>query len=113
MHDWQAFPSASSTGVNSVPDTYIDPPESIGTPGDPVASEQNSTNAAFSLMKGMCAGLGVPAGSGAGDVNDNSKVYADPLVTLGGMDDAPAIGSAAQRFTAISLLKGILAQAGI
>lgn len=112
--DWQAFPSGiPSSGINSVDRTWVDQPESIGTPGDAAATAQNSTNSAFSLLKGMCAELGIAAGSGLGDVNDNAKVYGDPLVTLGEMSDAPAIGSAAQSFSAISLLKGILAQAGI
>jgi hypothetical protein len=111
--DWQAFPSAISTGVNTVADTFIEPPESIGTPGDAVATVNNSTNSAFSLLKGMCAELDIAAGSGTGDTNDNGKVYGDPLMTLGETSDAAASGSAAQRFSAISLLKGILAQAGI
>jgi hypothetical protein len=110
---WQAYPSRISTGVNGLPDTYIDAPESIGSPADAKATANNSTNSAFALLKGMCSELSVADGSGAGVTNTAPKVYGDPLVTLGEMSDGAATGSAAQSFSAISLLKGILAQAGL
>lgn len=111
MPDWSAYPSGWSTGVNSVPDTFIDAPESIGTPGDATATSVVIENSAFSLAKGIMAALGVAAGSGAGDTNNNAKIYADPMVTLGRRDDAPATSTGS--WSAISMLKGILAQAGI
>jgi hypothetical protein len=111
--DWQAFPSGYSTGIDSIGRTYVDETESIGTPADPPATDVAEPNSAFSLLKGICAELDVPAGSGVGVVNTSSRVFADPVATLGEMDDPAATGSAAQRFSAISLLKGILAQAGI
>lgn len=110
---WQAFPSSISTGINAVDRTFVNAPESIGAPGDAAATSASAENSAFSLLKGICAGLDVPAGTGDGAVNTSARVFADPVATLGEMDDPAATGSAAQRFTAISLLKGILAQAGI
>lgn len=108
---WQAYPSAVTTGVNSIPDTVVDPPESIGTPGDAVATSVNSTNSAFAMLKGICSGLGVPAGSGGAVVNTYPKIFGDPLVTLGEMDDPPATDTG--RWSAISLMKGILVGLGI
>lgn len=111
QHPWRAYPSGWSTGVNSVPDTVVDPPESIGTPSDAAALVNNETNSAFSLLKGMCRELGIAAGSGAGAVNTSPKVFGDPEATLGARSDAPATSTG--RWSAISFLKGILAQAGI
>ena len=111
---WQAFPSGiPPNGVNAVERTWVDPPESIGEPGDAPATSVLVENSAFALAKGMLAGLGVAAGSGGGDINDNAKVFADPIVTLGTRGDAPATGAASESASAISLLKGILAEAGI
>lgn len=111
MATWTAYPSGWSNGVNSIPDTYIEPPESIGTPADATATDVTAENSAFSLVKGMLSGLGISAGSGTGDTNDNAKVYADPLAMLGEMDDAAATDTGSH--SAISYLKGILAQAGL
>lgn len=108
---WHAYPSGRTTEINSIPDTFIDPPESIGTTADAVATSNNSTNSAFSLLKGICAGLGVPAGTGDGAVNTNPKLFHDPLVTLGEMDDAPATDTG--RWSAISLMKGVLVELGL
>lgn len=108
---WQAFPSAFSNGINALDRTWVDGPESLGGPGDAAATSVSAENSAFSLLKGIAAGMGVPVGSGDADVNDNAKIYADPLAMLGEMDDAPAtdIGSN----TAIALMKGILANSGL
>lgn len=109
---WQAFPSGvASNGVNAVDRTWVDPPESIGQPIDSPATSVSAENSAFALLKGIASELGVPAGTGAGDINNNSKVYGDPLETLGEMSDPPATGTG--RNSAISLMKGILTNAGL
>jgi len=109
---WQAFPSGiPSNGVNSVERTLVDPPESIGTPHDATATSISDENSVFSLLKGMVANLSVAVGTGSGDTNNNSKIYGDPLETLGARSDAPATDTG--RWSAISLLKGICAQAGL
>lgn len=110
MPPWSAYPSRVTTGINSIPDTYVHAVESIGTPDDAPAMESNNTNSGFALLKGICASFGLEAGSGQGDVNDSANIFADLLVTLGEQSDPVATGSAAQRFSAISLLKGILNQ---
>lgn len=111
MKTWRAYPSRITTEINSIPDPFVDAPESIGTPGDAAATANNSTNSAFSLMKGMCTELGITAGSGAGAVNTYPPVAADLEATLGLMSDTAATDTGSH--SAISLLKGILAQAGI
>lgn len=109
MVDWQAFPSGSSTGINAAARALVDPFESIGTPADPPATDVDDDNSAFSLMKGILAGLGLPAGAGSGTVHIRPSVYTDPLAALGDPGDAAATVPSA-RNTAISLLKGIFAE---
>jgi hypothetical protein len=111
MAQWRAYPSAWSTGVNNADRTWVDAPESVGRPTDAAASDVTANNSAFALGKGILFALDVPAGSGNADTNDNAKVYADPLVTLGETSDVAAIDTGSH--SAISFLKGILAQAGI
>lgn len=107
----QDIPSNFSTGINDPNGTLVDPERSIGSPFDDAAVAQADDNSAFTLLKGIAAGLNVPAGSGAGDINDAAKLHADPLLTLGDMTDAPAVST--EEGSAISYLKGILAVAGI
>jgi len=111
MTTWQSYPSAATTGINSLPDTYIDGFESVGSPLDAAATSNNSTNSMFALLKGCCAGLGVPAGSGAGITNTSRKVFHDPERALGEKSDAPSTGTGT--YSAIALLKGILSSAGL
>jgi hypothetical protein len=111
MIEWQAYPSRVTTEVNSLPNTVIDGVESVGSPRDAAATENNSTNSMFALLKGACAGLGVPAGSGAGMTNTSPKVFQEPVMALGEMSDAPATDTGAH--SAIALMKGILSSAGI
>lgn len=103
------IPSNWSTGINSTDRTFVDPIESIGTTGDAAADSVSDENSAISLLKGIAVGMNVPAGSGDAAVNDSAKVYADPLETLGGMDDPAAADTNEQ--SAISLMKGLLATA--
>lgn len=107
MPAWKAYPSAITTGVNSAGRTLVDPPESIGSPGDAAATDVTVENSAFALLKGICRELGIPTGSGDGDVNTSPKLYRDPLATLGEMSDAAATD--VEHASAISLLKGIAA----
>ncbi|MCL4712169.1 MAG: hypothetical protein KJZ73_13080 [Pseudorhodoplanes sp.] len=109
--NWRSYPSAMTNGVNDYDRTVVDPVESIGTPGDARATSNNSTNSAFALLKGMCTGLGLPDDSGA-VVNTSQKVFGSPLTTLGDMDDAPAT-SPDGRWSAISLMKGLLSTGGL
>lgn len=74
MIEWQAYPSRVTTGVNSLPNTYVDGVESVGSPRDAAATEINSTNSMFAVLKGICACLDVPAGSGSGLTN-TSRVF--------------------------------------
>lgn len=110
---WQAFPSAVTNSVNSYDRTVVEPPESIGKPTDAAATDVADENSMFSLGKGMLDGLGVAAGSGDGAVNTDPHVFVDPIDSLGAMDDAPADDDGSGDWTAIALLKGVLAQAGI
>jgi hypothetical protein len=111
MPAWQAYPSAISTGVNAADRTLVDPGETIGLPSDRPATDVDEENSAFALLKGIARGLGVPAGSGDAVVNNNRKVFGDPLATLGEMSDAAATDT--DRGSAISLLKGIVAVTGV
>lgn len=111
--DWQAFPSAFTNGYRGPADTFIDPVESLGTPADAAATEQNSTNSAFALAKGILAKLGVPAGSGTATTNLTPLNFVDAHVALGSMSDPPATGNGSGAWSAISLLKGTLAKAGL
>ena len=72
----------------------------------------NAENSAFALLKGIASLLGVPTGSGAADINDNGKVYPDPLATLGDRTDAAAT-VAADPNSAIAMLKGIAGELGL
>ena len=110
MKPWVAYPSSTNNGVRGPTRSLVDPVESIGTPFDSPATSQHDQNSAFSLLKGICSHLGVPVGSGQGEVNTSANIYADPLATLGDMNDAPATDTGAH--SAISLMKGILTTAG-
>jgi hypothetical protein len=111
MITWQAYPSRVTTEVNSLPNTFIDGYESVGSPRDAAATENNSTNSVFALLKGCCAGLGVPAGVGAGITNTTPKVYQEPELALGEISDARATDTGTH--SAIAFLKGILSFGGI
>jgi hypothetical protein len=111
MITWQAYPSRVTTEVNSLPNTVIDGYESIGSPRDAAAIEQNSTNSMFALLKGCCAGLGVPVGSGAGVTNTTPKVFHDPELALGEMSDTPAADAGTH--SAVAFMKGILVRVGL
>jgi hypothetical protein len=108
MLAWQAYPSAISNGVNAADRTLVDPGETIGLPSDRPATDVDVENSMFALLKGIAAGLGVPAGSGDAAVNTNTKTFVDPITTLGETNDAAATGT--DRQSAISLLKGITAR---
>ncbi len=108
MITWRAYPSRVTTEVNRLPDTVIDGYESVGSPRDAVATENNSV---FSLLKGCCAGLAVPAGVGAGITNTTPKIFHDPELALGEMSDARATDTGTH--SAIAFLKGILRLAEI
>jgi len=105
------FPSGWSTGVNGTDRTWVEPPESLGTPADAPATEQNETNSAFALAKGILANLGL-RDSDDEPVNTIHKVNPDLLASLGSPNDPPAT-NATGNWSAISLLKGILSHAGI
>lgn len=109
----QNIASSWSTGINSTDRTYVDPSESIGDPADAEATDVADENSAFALVKGICAGMGIPAGSGDALVNDDPHVYVDPLETLGDMTDGPTVGSGSEPWSAISLMKGILVTTGL
>src|SRR4051812_41323225 len=113
MTDIQDIASGVSDNVATERRKLVDPIESIGIPTDGPATDIEDENSAFSLLKGMLSGLAIPAGSGAGDVNNNSNIYPDPFAALGEMSDAALTGSANQRASAIALLKGTLAGLGI
>lgn len=106
-----SYPAGSRTGVGGTDRTLVQPYESIGEPDDAAATSLLDENSAFSLVKGILAVIGLPAGSGEGVVNITPHVNANLLDTLGDEHDAPAIDAAAAN-SAISLLKGILAMAG-
>jgi hypothetical protein len=112
MAQTHELPSAWATGVGSLNRTVVEWTETIGKTSDPAATVQNSTNSAISLMKGMLTTLGLAAGSGNGAVNSNANVFPNLIVSLGERDDAAAT-VAANRNTAISLLKGIAAGVGL
>lgn len=103
--------SGVSNNVDTESRKWVDYVESIGKPSDAKATAQGSTNSAFSLLKGIAGGIGIAAGSGAGDINNNANVYADLEVTLGLETDAAATDAGRQ--SAISLLKGICAGLGL
>lgn len=107
----RVFAGAWSTGVRSTSRTLVEPGESVGKPTDAPATVQNSTNTAFSLVKGMLAGLGVAAGSPSAFVGLPSYVDQNAERALGDPSDAPA--ASADGASAISLLKGILQIAGL
>lgn len=109
MIEWQAYPSRVTTEVNSLPDTVVDGYESIGSPRDAAATENNSTNSVFALLKGCCDGLGVPVGSGTGTTNTTPKVFHDSTLALGEMSDAAATDDGTH--SAIAFMKGILTAA--
>lgn len=111
MIAWRAYPSRVTTEVNSLPDTFIDGYETVGSPRDAAATVQNSTNSMFALLKGCCAGLGVPAGSGTGITETTPKIIHEPELALGEMSDARATDTGTH--SAISFLKGILRLAEI
>jgi hypothetical protein len=111
MIAWRAYPSRVTTEVNSLPNTVIDGYESVGSPRDAAATGTNSTNSVFALLKGCCAELGVPAGSGAGMTNTTPKVFQYPELALGEMSDAPADDTGTR--SAIALMKGILRVTGV
>jgi hypothetical protein len=111
MIAWQAYPSRVTTEVNSLPNTVIDGYESVGSPRDAAATEQNSTNSMFALLKGCCAGLGIAAGSGTGITNTSPKIYHEPELALGEMSDGPATDDGTH--SAIAFMKGILVRAGL
>lgn len=111
MITWQAYPSGSTTNTDNTPNTYIDGFESVGSPHDAAATAVNSTNSMFALLKGACAGLGVPVGSGSGLTNISPRVFHDPKVTLGEVSDAPAADTGTH--SAIALMKGILSLTGV
>ena len=106
MIAWRAYPSRVTTEVNSLPDTVIDGYESIGSPRDAAATASNSTNSVFALLKGCCAGLGIPAGDGSGITNTAPKILHEPELALGEMGDARATDTGTH--SAIAFLKGIL-----
>jgi ribose 5-phosphate isomerase RpiB len=112
MPEWQAYPSAFSTGVNRAGRTLVDPPESIGSPSDTPATDLADENSVFSLLKAALSDLGVPAGTGTGVVNAAPKVFGDLLATLGDISDAPA-ASIADSASAIALTKRVLEAAGL
>lgn len=113
MPEWRAYPSRITTGINRLPDTFIEGRESLGSPSDARATgPNNSTHSMFALLKGIAAGLHVPAGSGDGNTNVSAKIFPDPTQTLGEPADAPAV-SASDPQSAISLMKGILVSAGL
>jgi len=104
------FPSGWSTGKNSTDRTLVEPAESIGTPADAPATENNDTNSAFALLKGMLANLGLRADS---DEPEEARRYnVVSIASLGSPNDPPAT-NATGNWSAISLLKGILSAAGI
>ena len=110
LKPWIAHPSRITNDINSVERTYVDEQESIGSPADAPATDVSAENSFFSLLKGIATNLGLAPGSG-GDVNDNGKIYADPLVTLGQMSDPRATDTGS--WSAISLLKGIAHNMGL
>jgi hypothetical protein len=113
MQIWQPFPSGiPSNGLNSG-EQYLDGAKVVGLPDDPIATNLAESNSMFSIAKGIADQLGVPTGSGEAVVDDNPKNLIDLTVTLGDPTDPAATGDAAGSWSAISLLKGILAQAGI
>lgn len=106
------YPSGVSNHVDSNRRTFVDVVESIGSPSDDATSDVTEPNSAFSLAKGILSGLGV--GAGAGTANSGNVLRGAPVSlerALGNPNDAPATDDSA--WSAISLLKGILAQAGI
>ena len=111
MIEWQAYPSRVTTEVNSLPDTFIDGFESVGSPRDAAATENNSTNSMFALLKGCCAELGVVAGVGTGVTNTTPKIFHEPALALGEMSDTPAIDTGTH--SAIALMKGMLTSVGL
>lgn len=110
--DWQAFPSSTSTGINRYTRTEVDPVESVGAPTDAAATDVSAENSAISLAKAMLRELGVSAGAGDAVVNTSRRIEADPYLSLGDVTDPPATNTTAA-WSAISLLKGICAQAGL
>jgi hypothetical protein len=72
---------------------------------------QNSTNSVFALLKGCCVGLEIPVGTGDGMTNTTPKVFHEPELALGEMSDIPATDTGTH--SAIAMMKGILALAGI
>jgi hypothetical protein len=112
MPAWTAYPSGFTSGINSLPNTFIDPVETIGSTADARATNINAENSAISLMKGILDGVGLPAGSGAGMTNTSAGVFPDLEVTLGLMSDA-ATTDPSEPTSAISMLKGILNVMGI
>lgn len=104
--------SGVSDNTTSESRKFVDYVETIGKPSDPVATSVSDPNSAFSLMKGILAELGVAAGSGAGDVNNNANIYPDLIRTLGEPDDAAAVSVSVRR-SAISVLKGICSRLGL
>ncbi len=90
---------------------YVEPPESIGSPADAPATAVTDRVSLFALAKGILAALGVSAGDGTAVLAPHPQAYFDPLASLGKPDDAAAGDS--QPHSAIALLKGILARAGV
>jgi hypothetical protein len=92
--------------------TFVNFDETVGTPGDAPATDVGAENSAFSLVKGILAALGLPAGTGDSATNTARDVKFDPLATLGSMSDAAATDPDEPN-SAIALLKGICVELGL
>lgn len=88
--------------------------EALGDPSDPPATAVTDTDSAFAYLKGIAARLGLPVGEGTALLNDDDSRHqpADLASAIGQMTDSPATMSAGD-WSAIALLKGILAIRGV
>jgi hypothetical protein len=108
---WRAYPSAVTTGVNDIPRTVVEPTESLGYPGVAKATgANNSTNTAFALLKGICAGLAVADGSVSDTVRTRPPEAYDIGRLVGSKGDPVATDTGT--WSLVSVLKGIADQLG-
>jgi hypothetical protein len=108
---WRAYPSGQTTEVNSIPNTVVDPTESLGHPGVAKATgANNSTNTAFALLKGICANLAVSDGAVTDTVRSRPPESHDIGRLVGSKGDPVATDTGT--WSLISILKGIANQVG-
>ena len=107
IHEIASGVSDNSTGGDKFRNAF----NAIGRANDAASISTSGFQSMVALLKAICAGLGLAAGSGTGVVNGNPNILDDGLVAIGEPNDSPATDTSSP-WSAISVAKGILATAG-